>query len=231
MREGIGLSYLDSTIEPLSVQLPLLILVSGGSCAGKSTFSSELKRAVQSEGGRVEALSTDLFYRDLPEGVSTRDFDFDSEQNVDRAALFELCSSFSEGYGPATLFDFCTHSRSKVVELPALEVLILEGIFTFSFEELLSLPALRLYIDTDQAERYRRRSKIYSERLGHSRELIDHKFFGQAEPYHHTRIEPRKALADLIIRGDASYGSIIERVVMLVRSHKMTAENTCRSDL
>lgn len=210
---GTGLSYHASKESELSVRLPLLILVSGGSCAGKSTFSSLLAKALRERGLRAQTVSTDLFYRGIPEGVSKREYDFDSEQNVDREALFELCTSFSEGYQSESLFDFSTHSRTRSVELPALEVLILEGIFALSFEEITSLPSLRLYIDTDQPERYRRRSRIYSERLGHSRELIDHKFFSQAEPYHKSHIEPKRELAELIIPGDRSYDPYIERVV------------------
>jgi len=191
----------------------VLILISGGSCAGKTTFAAQLHRALTAQGIRSQVISTDLFYRDLPAGMSVRQHNFDAEENVDRSLMLEICRDYSSGIPPFQVFDFTTHSRSATLEIHPLSVLIVEGIFALSFPSITALPSLKIFIHTSNDKRYARRVQVYTEKLGHSREFIDFKFFQQAEPYYKSSIEPWKSKADLVIPGDEDFAPAADAVL------------------
>ena len=202
----------------------MLILVSGGSCAGKSTFAAQLNRTLISEGLSGGTVSTDLFYHDLPADTPLERHNFDSEDSVDSHMMLNVCSRYASGTAPFPVFDFRTHKRSGIMEIPPLSVLILEGIFSLSFPQITALPSLKVFINTGDSERYKRRLAFYSETLGHSREFIDYKFFKQAEPYYRKAIEPWQYKADLAVSGEKDFGPAVSRISELwFRSFRETA--------
>lgn len=191
----------------------MLLLVGGGSCAGKTAFASQLSTALTLQGIRNRAVSTDLFYRELPAERMLRDHNFDSEESVDKALIRKVCESYQEGIGPLPAFDFKTHARTRTLEFPPLEVLILEGIFALSFDSITSLPSLKIFIRTGEEQRYERRLRLYTEQLGHSRQFIDFKYFEQSEPYYRNSIEPWHALADLIVSGEHDFDPAVTMIL------------------
>ncbi len=191
----------------------MLILISGGSCAGKTTFSAALHEALNQHGVHSLALSTDLFYTDIPAGEPLREHDFDAEQSVDAGLMHRICSSYESGISSFPVFEFRTHARSGMLEVPPVPVLLLEGIFALSFPSITALPSLKICIRTEAAERYRRRHEFYSHTLGHTDEFIDFKFYEQAEPYYQASIAPWEHRADIVLSGEDDFGPGIEDIL------------------
>jgi uridine kinase len=191
----------------------LLFLVGGGSCAGKTVFASQLSSALTSRGIRNRAVSTDLLYRDLPADVTLREHNFDSEESVDKSLIHKICEGYPDGISRLHVFDFKTHSRSRTLDIPPLDVLILEGIFALSFDSITSLPSLKIFIRTGEEERYARRLRLYTENLGHSRQFIDFKYFEQSEPYYRNKIESWYERADLIVSGEENFDPVVAAIL------------------
>jgi len=189
------------------------MLISGGSCAGKTTFAAQLHKALVSQGIQSQVISTDLFYRDLPAGRSIRQHNFDAEESVDSNLMREICRNYHSGIPPFQVFDFTTHSRSAMLAMHPLSVLIVEGIFALSFPSITALPSLKIFIRTSDDKRYSRRVHVYTEKLGHSKEFIDFKFFQQAEPYYKSSIEPWQSKADLVVSGEEDFAPAIDALL------------------
>jgi len=195
----------------------MLILIGGGSCAGKSTFAAELNDAWIHRGKNSQVLSTDLFYKDLEGGETPEQHNFDSETSIDQELLYQICAEYPSGISSFPVFQFRAHKRNHSMELPPLQVLILEGIFALSFPAIVNMSTLTIFIDTPEKERYKRRFRFYSEKLGHSKELIDGKFFRQAEPYYKEHIEPWQDKADIRLSGEKEFKESISEIIQLFR--------------
>ena len=86
----------------------MLILIGGGSCAGKTTFAAQLYVAFAARGVKSQALSTDLFYKELSSDETIRQHDFDSEEGIDETLLHEICVGYPLGISSLPVFDFKT---------------------------------------------------------------------------------------------------------------------------
>jgi len=196
----------------------MLILIGGGSCAGKSTFASHLERAVIEKGSTCLKLSTDLFYKELPYGTSLKKHNFDDLTNVDLPLMEGVVKEVQESKVAFNAFDFQSHSRTLKREEGPVEVVILEGIMAFSSQSLFQNAALTVFIDTPEKLRYQRRYQFYSRVLGHSPEFIRYKFYDQAEPFYQNHIDCFKGKVDKILSGveeweDESIKNLLQRLL------------------
>jgi len=193
-------------------EIPMLILICGGSCAGKSRFALRLKKSL-SEAAPVVILSTDMFYTEIPPHTNLREHNFDTPGSVDIAYMIECCAKIlSRQSVDIHTFEFKTHSRSGSMHVPVCDVLILEGIFAFYSEEIRNLASLRIFIDTGEQVRHQRRYQHYSQKLGQSDEFIEFKIRTQEKPLFDSVIMPSKNEADLIISGERPFDKAIKCV-------------------
>lgn len=197
----------------------MLVLVNGGSCSGKSTFSERLKQMLVESGVSCDCLSTDLFYKEIPQNCNLYDYNFDTPAAFDNELFFETVNLIQCGKAfQLECFDFKTHSRSKIMSMQNCRVLIVEGIFSFVDKKLVNSCALNIFIDTDLQTRYKRRYKIYSQIMKHDDSFINHKFYNQAEPYFESDIYPLRRDSHLVINGDKSFDVPLKCITAYLRS-------------
>ncbi len=111
-----------------------IILIAGGSCAGKTTTTRKLSQLVK-QGGRVcHTVSLDDYYRNIDESVylpdGTRDIESINSLRVDmiRESMTNLLAGKET---PIPMFDFKTSSRTdgyRTITLGENDVVIIEGL-------------------------------------------------------------------------------------------------------
>lgn len=200
----------------------MFILITGGSCAGKSTFASDLCKRILEEGLRCQILSTDLFYREPPQGQPLEEVNFDAPESMDLEEMERVTLSvLSEEKTAFTAFEFRTHRRSLDFFTKRADVVILEGIFSFYHRPLFERSALKVYIETPDSLRYKRRMDHYTGRLGQHREFVDYKYYQQAEPFYRNHISGMKESADLLVPGNGEWTADLETALERISALKI----------
>lgn len=194
----------------------MLIMITGGSCAGKTTLAEVIKAKLLGKGISCATLSTDLFYRELPFGTMPREHNFDSLEAIDMPLLQSFCQNGGKSPFVFTAFDYRTHSRTREMIIPAADVVILEGIFSLASEKLQELASCSIFVDAPVEVRYRRRLDRYTKQLGHSKEMVDFKFYRQAELFFERHVKPVKESCDFVISGTAQFEEEAEKLIPLI---------------
>lgn len=179
--------------------------ISGGSCSGKTVLARSLQRKL---GRKLCVLvAQDAYYRD-----QSAEFDgdggsinFDHPDAIDWALLQAHIAQLRLGEAvPRPHYDFTTHKRvAQVVMLKPSPVILVDGIL------LLTQPAMRkllnrsIFVDMDSQTRFERRLRRDVEGRGRNPEGVARQFYGHVEPMHAKFVEPGRAHADVVVRGDA----------------------------
>ena len=111
-----------------------LILIAGGSCAGKTTTTRKLCEQINNAGRRAYTISLDDYYRNLDESVylpdGTRDIESINSLRVD--LIKDAFASLLAGREtPIPMFDFKTKKRTdgyRTIKLGEGEVVLIEGL-------------------------------------------------------------------------------------------------------
>ena len=171
-----------------------IILISGGSCSGKSNFSLLIKHAI--------VVSMDHFYfgKSLMKPEANGSYNFDAPESVDLAACAQAAITLSEGE-PAEipLYDMKTSERTGVQTItpkPDTKFIVVEGIFVLC-PPLREIGDMKIFIDTPTEIRVARRMLRDQEK---GRDAIDTlEWSVVVEKNHKKYIEPTKQYADMII--------------------------------
>lgn len=180
---------------------PFMIAVSGGSGSGKTTFVSRLWQRLEVE--RPLVISIDHYYADLshlPLEERAKN-NFDDPDAIERDLLHEQISLLRNGVAvDRPCYDFATHTRLKKTErLEPSSIIVVDGIFSLCFPELLKLFDLKIFLDVEDDVRVVRRiGRDMSER-GRSFENCAGQYLGTVKAMYQKFIEPSKAQADFVI--------------------------------
>lgn len=173
---------------------PMVVLICGGSCSGKSVFASLFQNAV--------ILPQDHFY--LPKGKMKPDekgkYNFDVPESIDITECAQAAKLLTEGKSATIpVYDMKISDRTgKQIISPRStdKFVVVEGIFTFN-SPLRELGGLKIFIDTPTEIRVARRM-LRDEEKGRS-EIDTLAWSMTVEKYHRLYVEPMKKYADLII--------------------------------
>ena len=187
---------------------PYLLGVAGGSGSGKTFFARALRQQL---GAHVcELVYQDNFYIDQSarfdrDGGSVN---FDHPDAIDFALLASCLSELKSGK-PTTIpqYDFVTHSRpTDGIEVEARPVVLVDGILIFHSPAVRDLFDERIFFDTPEEIRYRRRLERDVKERGRKPEGVRTQFLKQVKPMHDQFVEPSKKFASRVIcdQGDFS---------------------------
>lgn len=189
---------------------PAIIAVTGGSGSGKTTVAEALAAALPP--GTAVVIAEDRYYRDSGRepGFDPRTFDFDHVAARDHALLLQHLDALKAGRAVrAPRYSFKNHWRMKGSDrVPAVPVIILEGIHLLATPLLAERFDLRVYVDTPDDIRFIRRllrdtgPKSAGGRSRTWRSVVE-QYLGTVRPGHLAHTAPTAAAADLVI-ADAS---------------------------
>jgi len=187
--------------------MPILILIAGGTCSGKTTIARQLGKRLPE--GESLIFSHDNYYHDLghlsQDEIDSYNFDIPDAINADQ--LVSDVEALLAGR-PVTLprYDFIAHRRTDGITITSPQTLIiLEGIFTLHFTRLMALADLKIFVETASDIRLVRRIQRDTHERNFTLDGVLRQYLATVKPMHETFIEPTRANADIIIPGDRSF--------------------------
>ena len=192
----------------------ILIGIAGGSGSGKTTLTSELLNEYGKD--KIAVIEQDSYYKDLSHLSleERRTYNYDHPKAIDITLFqFQLSTLLKGRNINIPIYDFSNHVRLKntkmIVPLP---VIIVEGILVLYFQELRQLMVIKIYIDTPEDIRFKRRFDRDIKERGRTAESIRKQYISTVRPMHEEFVEPSKNSADIIILGHKDQEDIIEQV-------------------
>ncbi len=189
-----------------------MVLIAGGSCAGKTTTTRKLSGLIEKLGRKAYTVSLDDYYRNLDEAVylpdGTRDIESINSLRLDLIHdTMEKLLSGEEASIP--MFDFKTASRTdnnQRITLKDGDVVIVEGLHALSpfiFSEQIDQSAVyRVYLYADAGDgtdcRFVRRM-VRDSRHRNSNATEIYKLWDNVKRNESTSIEPFRKYADVTI--------------------------------
>lgn len=178
-----------------------IIGIAGGTGSGKTTLAYQIFNILPEGTGRIMFL--DNYYRDqsdipMEERIKTN---YDHPDAIESELLIEHLKALKSGKSiKEPVYDFKNHTRSKdTVEVSPASILIVEGIFTLYYKDILDILDLKLFVDTESDIRFSRRLLRDIEERGRSMESVMNQYFSTVKPMHDSYVEPTKKVADIII--------------------------------
>lgn len=190
-----------------TIKLPILVIIAGGTCSGKTTFAQELFGFFGSDVSLV--ISLDNYYKDYRDKTLPRDgnghFLFDHPQAYRFWKLIDTIYRLSNGkksYLPR--YDIASNTiieeRGDIL-LPH-PVIIVEGLFSVMYlnDFVSRFNQLRIYLEVDYQTALTRRLERDTKSYGVSRERVEKKFIEKIWPSHNDFVVNQKWQTDIIVK-------------------------------
>ena len=179
-----------------------LIGIAGGTASGKTTVAKNLKE-LSNPNDSVSIIRLDDYYKDLSHLTleERRKLNFDHPDAYDIDLLIEDLKLLIDGkpiHKP--IYDFKTSTRCKEYELvePS-DVIIVEGILTFHYTQLVKLFDMKIFVDTPDDIRFIRRLERDVNDRGRDINHVIKQYLTTVRPMHIKYVEPTKEKADIIV--------------------------------
>ncbi len=206
--------------DPLPFQ-PLVLGIAGCSGSGKTTLAAELARTLDGLHFPLDHYYRDLAHHPFAERVTQN---FDDPALIESPLLASHVAALARGETiDRPVYDFATHSRvpRQTDPVRAGRCLIVEGLFTLVYPELLPLYHLRIYIDTPDELCFERRMRRDVQERGRTPESVRLQYESTVRPAAQHCIRPSAAHADLILDGAGALDWKIERVLNELRARTL----------
>lgn len=185
---------------------PQIVTISGGTCAGKTTFADKLIYRLRHAGKSVEKVPLDAYFRDhddpkFPQLDGIRSYDVPGAYLGSEFAKDVL--ALSKGSATAIpVYDMFTNKRlpQKLTLQPA-DVIIAEGIFAGSSLGHSRVKTLHIYMETPTDTCLDRRIERDAQTYSVMPDLVVRNFRKKILPYWHLHQKSEKTIAHLIVDG------------------------------
>lgn len=174
-----------------------IIHICGASGCGKTTIAILLKELL-SNSFKIDIVSMDQFYKTLDK--SNPETNWDHINAFDTDLLYNCLVKLKQNKSTKVPhYNYVTSERyleDKIVE--NLDILILEGIFTFADEKIRNLADLKIYVDADPYKTcFIRRFERDMKERGRTYQSVLNQYLGQVLDGYHQFILPNKKYADI----------------------------------
>ncbi len=203
----------------------LVIGISGGSGAGKTTFVNKIIEKISEID--IQIIPLDNYYKDhshIPPD-ERKNINFDHPDAIDFELLIDHIKLLKAGKNiNSPIYSYITCERSKdTVEVSPKSVIIVEGILTYTNSELIELLDIKIFIDSDADVRLSRmlrrdineRDRDFDEVLNRYEKIV--------KPMHVKYIESSRKFADFIIPNGVSDEISTSFVVSMIKN-KLTKQ-------
>lgn len=189
--------------------------VAGGSCSGKTTFSSALLQAIGEDNGLI--FSQDAYYLDQSKRQVTNpgNVNYDHPSSLDFALMYNHLISLSQGETiNIPQYDFVTHQRMPSTKpLPQRNTIIIDGTLILSDPKVRSLLSSSVFFKVPEAVRLRRRIYRDTRERGRQTAGVLDQFYRHVKPMHDQFVEPSKKFADVVLNGEDQPAQNISRLL------------------
>ena len=198
-----------------------LIGICGGTAAGKTTIVSKLIEHYSS----ASTIQLDSYYKDFSNlsFEARKSINFDHPDSFDTKILKKHLRLLLEGTKiESPRYNYKKHCRESIFNIIYPNKLIfLEGTLIFFYSELTKLMMLKIFIETPEDIRFKRRLKRDVKKRGRLPIEVRKQYNESVKPMHMQYIEPLKSVADIIISGSSEIDASVEKIIKKINSIKI----------
>lgn len=180
-----------------------IVGIGGGTGSGKTTLAGRVAARIP---GALH-LAMDHYYRPLDHlaPAERAAVNYDHPDAFDVPLLAEHLGRLASGAAvDRPDYDFATHARRpRPVSIGPARVVLVEGILVLAMPELVEHMDLSVYVDLPSDLRILRRLARDVVDRGRTVDSVRAQYLATVRPMHETFVEPSRARADLVLRGDA----------------------------
>lgn len=198
---------------------PITVGITGGSGSGKTLFLRQLMAAFGSE--EASLLSLDNYYK--PREQQPKDDrgieNFDMPESLDRIRFSEDLKRLKSGED-ITIQEYTFNNDSKtpeIIHIKSTPIIVVEGIFTFYYEEINSLLDFKIFIEAPDYLMLTRRITRDAEERGYDLSDVLYRFQHHVTPSFKKYIEPLKYDSDVIIPNHNGFDVALDVVISYLR--------------
>lgn len=197
-----------------------IVIISGGSGSGKTTFAKALLKGLGEE--NIQILHQDNYYVDQSDQFDGDggSVNFDHPQSLDLCLMLEQVCALKNGKSveiPA--YDFATHSRKKNTQtFKPKPILIIDGTLAMAQKKIREISDLIIFIECEEKLRFSRRLKRDMAERGRTEEGVKSQFLNQVAPMHDQFVEPSKAFASVIVTVK-NFNKTVKEVAGVLKQH------------
>jgi len=199
---------------------PLVIGIAGGTGSGKTTVARRIYESLK--GVNVLLIQQDAYYKDLGKLKleERKKINFDHPSAMDNDLLVEhLQKLINREVIEKPLYSFIYYTRKKDTEkVYPQDIIILEGILVLEEEKVRNLLDIKIYVDTDEDERFIRRLIRDTKERGRSMDSVIEQYLNIVKPMFLQFVEPSKRYADIVIPQGGLNDVAIDIIVSKIKS-------------
>jgi len=192
--------------------------IAGASGSGKTTLAVELARELDGIHFPLDNYYRDLSHLPLEERVRQN---FDDPSLIESSLLAEHVAALARGESiERPLYDFSRHIRVPDITetVNPGDLVLVEGLFSLFYPELLPLYDLRVYVDTADDVCFERRLKRDVETRGRTPESVRLQYEATVRPASIRYVRPSVANADLVVDGTEALDWKVEQVLSALKA-------------
>ena len=179
----------------------ILIGIAGGTGSGKTSIANYLLKKFGSE--QLIVIEQDSYYKNN----SALSIDERNQQNFDHPdaidiELFnkQLVSLLGGKSVEIPIYDFSIHNRRNQRQfVKPCRIIVIEGILTLYFQSLRKLMNLKVFVDTPDNIRFKRRLSRDVKERGRTIKSVTNQYEKTVKPMYNQFVKPSRDLADIII--------------------------------
>lgn len=205
---------------------PFIIGIGGGTGSGKSTLAKALQAALTD----TILISMDDYYRDqrdIPVAARAA-VNYDHPSSIEVSLLLthlQLLQAGSTVEKPN--YDFENHTRKDAPTIiDPVGWIIVEGILTLSYEELLNLFDMTIYVDAKEDLRFNRRLERDVKERQRTHAFVLKQYKATVKPMHVEFVEPTKDRADYIVSGETDTNETVSNLITKIKYNKLKKSST-----
>lgn len=205
-----------------------IIGIAGGTASGKTTFSSILVEQLAEHSPLLITLDSYYSSQDHIAVTQRANVNYDHPSSFEISLLTKHLETLLAGQSvEIPCYDYSRHTRSaETIKATPSKLIILEGILTLHYQEILPLLNFKIFMDTPTDLRYQWRLARDIKERGRTPLEVKKQWEESVNLMHNQFCEPTKKLADLIIAGDSNYQEEALNVINLLNLNPTTSNIT-----
>lgn len=201
-------------------RMALIVGVAGGSGSGKTTVVARVKEMLGE--ARVAVIEHDRYYRHRHELApdARAALNYDHPDALETRLLVDHLVALKSGRPVhVPVYDFTRHLRLAATDLVLPRpIVVVEGILVLADAALRALCDVKIFVDTSEDERFRRRVDRDTNERGRSAASVAEQFRTTVQPMHEAFVEPSRTCADIIVQDGGHNRLAIDVVAARIRA-------------
>lgn len=192
----------------------MVIGICGGSGSGKTTLLNRLAEHYSEYNPSV--FSMDNYYKPVEEQTVDENgmVNFDLPSALDRELLVSDLRKLTNGEEIEVFeYQFNASQKHVLITIEPSELIIVEGLFVFEYEEVRELIDFGIFVDVDPTIQLDRRIYRDQESRGYTRNEILYQWHNHVVPCYEKYLAPHETKADFIFHNDSRGENDFKRLV------------------